>query len=79
MREQAPGLALPTDGSPGRPSLIRIFVTQHRARLAARGDVAWLAEPGGSLALTEARFTASLHTLISGLQAAQPGHRHPRH
>lgn len=40
--------------------------------LTAIGEHVWLDD-------RDERFTASLHTLISGLQAAQPGHRHPRH
>jgi len=33
----------------GRPSLIRMSVTQHRARLAARGMLPGWPEPGGLL------------------------------
>ena len=40
--------------------------------LATLGEHVWLDD-------RDERFTASLHTLISGLQAAQPGPRHRRH
>ena len=40
--------------------------------LATVGEHVWLDD-------RDEQFTASLHTLISGLQAAQPGPRHPRH
>lgn len=40
--------------------------------LATLGEHVWLDD-------RDERFTASLYTLISGLQAAQPGRRHPRH
>jgi AcrR family transcriptional regulator len=40
--------------------------------LAALGEHVWLDD-------RDERFTASIHTLISGLQAAQPGRRHPPH
>jgi AcrR family transcriptional regulator len=40
--------------------------------LAAHGEHVWLDD-------RDERFTASIHTLIRGLQAAQPGPRHPRH
>jgi len=40
--------------------------------LATIGTHVWLDD-------RDQRFTASLHTLITGLQAAQPGRRHPRH
>jgi AcrR family transcriptional regulator len=39
--------------------------------LATVGEHVWLDD-------RDEQFTASLHTLISGLQAAQPGPRHPR-
>jgi len=40
--------------------------------LAAHGEHVWLDD-------RDERFTASIHTLISGLQAAQPTLRNPQH
>ena len=53
-------------------TFLRSLPTDRFPVLATIGEHVWLDD-------RDERFTASLHTLISGLQAAQPGHRHPRH
>ena len=53
-------------------TFLRSLPTDRFPVLAAHGEHIWLDD-------RDERFTASLHTLISGLQAAQPGPRHPRH
>ncbi len=53
-------------------TFLRSLPTDRFPVLATLGEHVWLDD-------RDERFTASLHTLISGLQAAQPGHRHPRH
>ena len=53
-------------------TFLRSLPTDRFPVLATLGEHIWLDD-------RDERFTASLHTLISGLQAAQPGPRHPRH
>jgi TetR/AcrR family transcriptional regulator, tetracycline repressor protein len=53
-------------------TFLRSLPTDRFPVLATIGEHVWLDD-------RDERFTASLHTLISGLQAAQPGPRHPRH
>ena len=53
-------------------TFLRSLPTDRFPVLATHGEHIWLDD-------RDERFTASLHTLISGLQAAQPGRRHPRH
>ena len=53
-------------------TFLRSLPTDRFPVLATLGEHVWLDD-------RDERFTASLHTLISGLQAAQPGPRHPRH
>jgi Tetracyclin repressor-like, C-terminal domain len=51
---------------------LRSLPTDQFPVLATLGEHVWLQD-------RDERFTASLHTLISGLQAAQPDRRHSRH
>ena len=53
-------------------AFLRSLPTDRFPVLAAIGEHVWLDD-------RDERFTASLHTLISGLQAAQPGPRNLRH
>jgi hypothetical protein len=53
-------------------TFLRSLPTDRFPLLAAHGEHIWLDD-------RDERFTASLHTLISGLQAAQPDPRNPRH
>jgi hypothetical protein len=51
---------------------LRSLPTDQFPVLAAHGEHIWLDD-------RDERFTASLHTLISGLQAAQPDPSNPQH